>query len=234
MRTWLPHPAQPRPTGRAWSLLSALALSAFLWAGCSYPRPVRTYEIVTQYDRMTDRFDPLLSLVYVPDVAALSGYRNFVIGEVEPGKRWVKSPKTVEHYAAFFRLMLQKQLARTRRFTFVALDPEARFLSPTLIMDARITRFRMGYGALRYLGGLFFVLEPLGATDLQIEGRITDARSGALIAEFVDRRRHVGNTSWGPNPRTFKNDFVMKLTMRQTAECLARFIGRLHAGMPPD
>jgi len=215
-------------------LCPVLALVLLLAGGCAYPKPVPTYEMVVEYDRMTDRFDPLVSLVYAPDVSAIARYRNFIVGEVEPGMNWPGGSRQVERYAAFFRHVLQQELLRTRRFTFVSLDPQARFLTPALVLRAKITRFSMGSGVLRYLSGLLFVLQPLGATDFQIEGRISDARTGAVLLEFVDRRRHLGNTNWGPNPRTLRNDFVMKITVSQTARCLAKFIASVHAGLPPN
>ncbi len=216
------------------ALLGVLAALAVLQAGCSYPKPVRTCELVIQYDRMTDCFDPLVSLVYMPQEGSLSAYGNFIIGEVEAGQYWLEDPQMAARYATFFRNVLRNELVRTRRFASVTLDPQASFGAPALILEGTISRLDAGSGPLRYLSGLFFFLQSVAATDFQIEGRIVDRESGDLIVEFVDRRRHLGNTRWGPNPRTLDDDFAMKQTVKETAQCLARFIARAHAGLPPD
>ena len=59
--------------------LSAIVLFAAS-IGCSLPHPIKTYECVTAYDRMSDRFEPegSLSLVYVPIPTALKAYRGII------------------------------------------------------------------------------------------------------------------------------------------------------------
>jgi len=228
-----PDSQRLRPVAHLGALIAFLAL-AILEGGCACPKPVRTYEVVVSYERMTDRFDPLVSLVYMPDETALSKYRNFVVGPVQPGSELAERSEAVEGYGTFFRHMLQKELVRSQRFTFVTLDPLAVFPTPAVVLEGKVTRFETGSGLLRYLNGLFLIFASPAATDFQVEGRIVDARTGVLIMEFVDRRRHLGNTAWGPNPRTLNDDFVMKVTVRQTAECLGKFISSIHAGLPPD
>jgi len=52
--------------------------------------------------------------------------------------------------------------------------------------------------------------------------------------EFVDRRRHLGNTPFGPNPCTLNSDFVMKVTIKETATCFARLIDKAYMGLPAE
>ncbi len=101
--------------------------------------------------------------------------------------------------------------------------------SGVLRVDTTITRFYMGSGILRYFNYFLFFL-PSGATDLQIEGRITRADTGALVCEFADRRRELGNTPWGPNPRNFHRNFAMTVTAAKTASAFAAFVNTVRSG----
>lgn len=206
----------------------ALGAAILLVAGCNYPKPIRTCEYVTAYDRMTDRYDPEVSLVYMPDQNAFRGTRAILIGSLQVGQDWVESREEAIHYATYFRYVLQCELWKLKSFEFVALDTgigaDDTMSGGTLRFEGMITKFDMGSGFLRYLSPFLFM--QLGATDFQIEGRITDVRSGQLVMEFVDRRRSLANTPFGPNPRNFTRGFAMKHTMKTTAECLAAFMGR--------
>ena len=206
-----------------------LLLVAFAPIGCSYPKAVHTFEYLTRYERMTDRYDPLVSLVYLPDGVELAPYRAMILEEVTVGKRWVESPEEAESYATFFRYVLRDELNKVEGVELATLDADLlERLSgeiPVLRLEGKITRFYLGSGWQR-----FFLSR--GASDLQFEGRLTDARTGRLLMEFADRRRHLGNTPFGPYYRTFSHEFVMKVTMRETAECLARFVQQLYPGLP--
>ncbi len=196
-------------------------------AGCSYPKAVRTYEFVVSYDRMTDSFDPDLSLVYVPADTALGRYRGVVVGDFTVGGTQVESPELAEHYTTYLRVALACELLKMEQFEFVTLDTDPAFLPgqslrDVLLVEGMITKFDMGSGALRYFSRFLFL--GLGATDLQIEGRMVEADTGRLVVEFVDRRRHLANTPWGPNPRNFRKGFAMNVTARETAHCLAGFM----------
>ncbi len=209
-------------------LLLVLAVLALAAPGCGHPPAIHTYEYVTAYDRMSDRYDPLLSLVYVPQADAFDEYDGLIVGEVLVGDEWVESPERAASYATFFRVALTSEMLKLKTFTFISLDKECLKYTGAapdgvLLVEGMITKFHMGSGLLRYLSCFIPFLE-LGATDLQIEGRITDARSGRLVAEFADRRRHLCNTPFGPNPRNFRKGYGMKITARETAQCLARFI----------
>ncbi len=221
---WLLHrPLRPLMVGILVALL----------AGCSYPKPTRTYEFLINYDRMTDRFDPLLSLVYMPEGAKFADYEALIIGRMDVG-RSVKDPEKADQYATYFRWALQKRLARSQTFDFITLDPD---FSPSedsqvrmLRLESKITRLSAGSGWKRYFGWFLFL--QAGASDFQIEGRFTDASSREPVMEFCDRRRHLYNTPWGPNPGTFKNERVMKITLGETAACLTEFIQQADRGLP--
>lgn len=206
-------------------VLAALVLAV---PGCGYPRAVRTYEYVASYDRMSDQYEPLLSLVYVPQATALSQYGGIIVGDVQVGEVWVESPEEAAGYATFFRVALTNELLKLNTFDLVSLDKDCEELrtgsrSDILLVEGKITRFHMGSGLMRYLSYFLWFLQS-GATDLQIEGRISEAVSRRLVAEFVDRRRHLGNTPFGPNPRNFRRGYTMNLTVKEMAQGLAKFI----------
>lgn len=205
-------------------------------AGCSYPPAIHTYEYVTAYDRMSDSYDPILSLVYVPRPTAFSNYLGVVIGDVRVGDIWVESPQEALGYATFLRVALRSELTKLKKFAFVSLDKDGKVLGEqlrahALLVEGMITKFDRGSGLKRYLSYFLWFLQS-GATDLQFEGRITDAATGRLIVEFVDRRRNLCNTPFGPNPNNFKRGYAMKVTARDMALCLAKFIDMGYERLP--
>jgi len=222
------HTRRCNACGRA-ARAAGLVVAALAFAGCSssYPKATPSYEFLTGYDRMTDRYDPLVSLVHMPDLGAFERCRGVVVGDIGVGSIWIEDEDEALGCATIFRCMLLMELGKLQKFDFVLLDEpqEASPPAPGEVcrIEGLITRFHLGSGWLRYFGGLLFF--QTGATDLQIEGRVTDAASGKVIMEFVDRRCHVGNTPWGANPRNLSDrGFAMSVTAKQTAASLARFV----------
>ena len=212
-----------RPSARQ-QRSGALLVLALLLTGCSYPKPIRTYEFIIQHDRMTNQFEPVLSLVYVAQNVDLRRYENLVIGGVSVGEQWVEDPSEAARYATYLRARVRKILAKSGRFQEVTLDRDGSYPTPTLRLEVMVTKFDFGSGALRYFGWFLPLFQSKAASDFQIEGRLIDVASGAVVVEFADRRRHLGNTPFGPNPRTFRDDFVMKHTVKTTSRALAAFI----------
>jgi hypothetical protein len=228
------------PESRGVRLLPALALAAaaiLVLPGCASPRAMKTYEYVATYERMSDCYEPLLSLVYVPRRIRLKDYRGIVIGDFRVGRHWIDAPEEAQGYAQFFRVALRRELIKRNRFQFVSMDTDDPQISDgggkkdVLLVEGMITGLNEGSGLMRYLSFFLWFLQS-GATDFQVEGRITEASSGRLVAEFVDRRRHLCNTPFGPNPHTFDSKYAMNLTAHTTAECLADFIDKGCDGLP--
>ncbi len=213
---------------------TCLAALLLLSAGCHYPRPVPTYEYLTDYERMSDRYDPLVSLVYAPEPTALGNYSGMIVGPITVGSGWVNDREDALHYATYLRVCLKKELNELRRFGFVAFEPDDLPVGGSegaLRLEGMVTKFEMGSGFLRYLSGALFFVQA-GATDLQFEGRIVEADTGRLIMELCDRRRHHCNTPFGPNPKNFLSGYAMAITARETAACLARLVGLSYEGVP--
>lgn len=212
------------------TLLTLLAVVAAAAAtGCSYPQPEHTYEHVVNYQRMTDRFDPVASLVYMPPGKKLSSYDIMFVDDITVGEYRIECPEEAPLYALRFRCTLRSQIAERKKFDLVTLDQKyGKGTRPRVLrLSGKVTVFDKGHGWLR-----FFLSS--GATDFQIEGRLTDEATGETVMEFVDRRRYLANTPFGPNPDTFDNDYVMRLTLKETAVCLANLIDKAHEGLPEE
>jgi hypothetical protein len=206
------------------SILILVLLCGFLVYGCSYPDPIHTYDYLNRYDRMTDEYEPALSLVYIVPGASLDTYDAIVVGTVEPGEHWIPDPEMVTGYCTFFRHTLARELVERADFQHISLDPEYEGDYKTLEITAKITLFKTGSGIMRFLSPILPFLQKAGATDMQIEGRIYDQGTGEVLVEFVDRRRMLGNTPWGPTWKTMDDEWVMKQTLWGSARSIAHFI----------
>jgi hypothetical protein len=217
--------------------IAALACVAImLCTGCGTPDAVRTNEFITDQERMTPA-DPLLSLVYLPDLGHLTLAEGIVIGSLAVGGERIEDPEQARVHTNLFRVMLFHELQKAdaqvkesgeRGFRTIRREPPAhweRLPRRTLRLDGHVSVFDMGSGSLRYFGGLLFL--GLGATDFQIEGRLTDRATGEVVMEFVDRRRHLGNTPFGPNTKNLSDStFAMKVTALHTARSLAYMLAQ--------
>ncbi|MCD6415384.1 MAG: hypothetical protein J7M08_01635 [Planctomycetes bacterium] len=216
--------------GAAVSLLAAMLLLA---SGCNIPRPIKTYEYITNYERMTDRYEPLVSLVYVPEDLRLAYYDAIMVGDFDPGDYLGANRDKALGYAALFRVVLRRELRKLQCFDVTVLDGRDLPDQPgdVLRISGKLTRFKTGSGLGRYLSGLLPFLQ-CGATDFQVEGRIVDERSHAVLMEFVDRRRGIYNTPFGPNPHTLRERFAITLTVKDTAASIVAFLRRQSDFLP--
>jgi hypothetical protein len=209
-------------------LVSAAVLAA-LAVGCgSVPKPVHTYGKVVDYDRMTDHYDPLVSLVYSSGDHTLDEYHTLYIDSFQAASGdLVKNYEEARLFGLRFRYTLKNQIAEQGNFETVSVSDrlKASDTSGVLVLEPMITVWNKGSGWKR-----FFLWR--GATDFQIECQLVDADTSEVVMELVDRRRFLANTPWGPNIDTFWDDYVMKLTLKETAVCLADFLDKAHHGLP--
>jgi len=214
--------------------LAALTACLVVLAGCgSYPKAVHTYEYLLNYDRMSEENDPLVSLVYLPDPHAFKHCAGITVGEITMGEGAAAACEDPDRYTMLMRALLVIRLTDCERFDTVGLDtgeprpPHGE--RPLYRLEGMITRFNHGSGWRRYWS--WFVFASGGATDVQFEGCIRNVDSGELVMEFADRRRFVGHTPWGPDPRTNGGEFAMNMTMQQMAAGFAHFIETAHDGL---
>ncbi len=210
--------------------LFCCAISLVL-AGCTTPSVVTTYEYHHRYDRMSDRYDPPVSLVHIEPGADLGAYQVIVVGEFTVGREWVNDPEKASHYGnTYLRQVLAKELLESGHF-YVSLDPFFRPALPTAVLEGKITVFDTGSGLSRFLSPYLFFIQSASAVDLQLEGRLRDAHSGDILLEFADRRQFLGRTPWGPTLKTFNDDWSMKQTIILTSASLVELISYLQSGI---
>ncbi|MFO8008068.1 MAG: hypothetical protein R6V05_10065 [Candidatus Brocadiia bacterium] len=216
------------------ALVAGLAFCLFL-QGCSPPEVVRTYEYVTDYGRMEDLYEPLLSLAYIPHETDLSRYDGVIVGDLAIGEQWIEERPQAMAYAVLLRLLLRRELESSEQFAAVAsgrqssayLNRPGRWLR----LEGMVTGCELGSGLMRYFSYYLLFLQS-GATDFQVEGRILDDSTGEMLVEFADRRRGLYNTPWGPNPKTLRGEFAMTATVRDTARSIVAFLGQAREGLP--
>ncbi len=220
---------------RAPAILLAGLVLCLLVQGCSPPEVVPTYEYVTDYERMEDCYEPLLSLAYVPHETDLSCYDGVIVGQVTVGEHWIEQRPQALAYAVLLRVLLQRELEAGQEFAAVASERQSReYLNCPgrwLRLEGMVTGCASGSGLMRYLSYYLLFLQS-GATDFQVEGRILDDGTGELLVEFADRRRGLYNTPWGPNPKTLRDKFAMTATVRDTARAIAAFLHQARQGLP--
>jgi hypothetical protein len=204
-----------------------IVVAAAAATGCSYPKAEHTYECIVNYERMTEEFDPVASLVYMPPGKKLSDYDVLFVDDITVGEYRIECPKEAPLYALRFRCTLKSQIAERKKFDLVTMDQKyGEGTRPNVLrLSGKVTVFDKGHGWMR-----FFLSQ--GATDFQVEARLTDEATGATVMEFVDRRRYLANTPFGPNIDTFDSDYVMRLTLKESAVCLANLISKAYNGLP--
>ncbi len=220
----------PREFSLKLNKLIFLILCCFLGGyllGCSPPKAIETFEYHLNYDRMSEEYDPPVSLVKINPEAHLRMYKNVVVGKFEVGEGWVKDTEKASHLAGtYFRQVLARELLESGSF-YVSLDPEFTAETPTAVFEGKLTVFDPGSGSGRFLSYVFFFLQSVSAVDLQVEGRIRDARTEEVLVDFADRRKFLGHTPWGPTPNTLNDDWAMKQTCILTARALANLLAYL-------
>jgi hypothetical protein len=210
-------------------VLPVIAVLAAMSVGCGgVPKPRRTYSEVVDYERMTNEYDPLVSLVYSDGKHKLNEYDTlYLVDFVVDDTDYVTDRQEAGAYARRLRLTLRNLLSDRDLFENVTVsDRYWNSRKPGLLMMfATISVYDKGSGWSRF----FFWS---GATDFQIECKFIDAATGDTVMELVDRRRHLGNTPFGPNIDTVKDHYVMKLTMKQTLVCMTEFLKKAYDGLP--
>jgi hypothetical protein len=212
-----------RYTRQAVLLSGAVALLAVLTAcKTEHVAAMKTYELITDYDRMSAVYEPGVSLVYVsPEAKKLGEYDTLVIRRVDMSRIWVERNEKTDVYRPFVAEQIGTALAKDQVFAKVVTDPAylnvARPEEKVLVMDAVITRLESGNGTAR-----FFL--QTGATDFQIEGRVRDAATGRTVVEFVERCREIDKNPSQPSAKTLDADYALKRTIRKVATSVSRLL----------
>ena len=209
-------------TGRpSWRPVFVLA-AAFGLCGCGIH--VKRTGTLPCYARLSDH--PHIARAYCPEGRLLSDYKTLYLKGVQPAGRVAPSDEHVEHYQQFLMRRIRAGLRRLRKFDVITTDPDC--LNPDR-GDARIAQLQVfityldeGRGLARYVLGF-----EAGSVDVQIEGSLTDARTGDVLIEFADRQRYAGNPYQGLNPTVVMAvPLVEKVLVRQAYAIVKLFRSR--------
>lgn len=143
--------------------------------------------------KLEEASDLKLDMAYIsPRIDEIKG-KDMIVGVVDP-VRSIKGKKKISHRRDFQLLDLQFEKAlsdalwQTDLFHDVGLVyDEEPIREPDLKLALAITEWHEGNGFLRFLLGTW-----MGATRVQTETVLTDARTGYVYAAFADARAHPG------------------------------------------
>jgi uncharacterized protein DUF4410 len=190
-----------------------IALAAALLGGCASWRPEALW---LDRDTFNDKeglhlrrwtADTMTSAT-APDVLLCEG--------VVPGHGLLVTTQTAVWLGEMDRNIQARLLTSPdRRASIVLRDrsdlPRYRTLGRTIHrIDLTVTRLEAGPGLLRYLVGW-----GAGEVKLQVEGRVTDDASGAVLSEFVVREDYWGEAWFGLNPRTMGRNYSVRRGIRR-------------------
>lgn len=173
-------------------LLGALLFSA----GCG----------VSQVYYLQGNFNPVQSkglrmdeVFLAKDVESIKG-KTLKVQFVDPNKTIQKNiskvnrklnQKDMDEIRHFFELNLADRMWQSRIFSDVcAADDVFQIKHPDLVMRVAVTRWHEGLWLLRTVFGF-----GLGATHVQWEGAIVDAKTNRVLFAFADARLHPGGPS---------------------------------------
>lgn len=201
--------------------------------GCSSVRPSG---YLTDYAAMERVKGVDLDLVRSIDHARLDAYPVLVMGDVALSDKVSKEIEFSDKYGKFLQRRIEKELIASRKFKIVTADK--RFLEfgkydlRPARLDLAITDIEYGSGILRYLIGW----DSLGATIVQVEGRLADPQTGQILLEFADCRRNSGEPGLGFNilgiKRLFKPSYLVSVSLHRMSADIAKLLASLKSAPP--
>jgi len=191
---------------------------------------MKTYELVTNYDRMSSNYEPKVSLVYLSPDAVLGNYKTLVISPVKVSGIWVEQDEKMELFRPYINEQLRDSIMKGKAFKNVVVDPQYIKVSDPaekiIVLETVVTKLQRGNGTARYF-------LQLGATDFQIEGRLVDARTQRVLMEFAERRRSLGESPLEPSVKTFNSEYTLKETIKTVTENLSGLLRELTGSPAP-
>lgn len=158
--------------------------------------------------------------VYFAKGFLLADYPVLHFAGVRIGQDAEKGYERQSHYRKFFADQILHHLRLLRRFQVVTQGPDEPGRGKVARLDVWISDLDEGSGAMRYMVGF-----ESGSVDVQVEGRVVDAKTEEVVLEFADRRREAGNPNSGLNPTVFMpKPLIEKVLLRQANE-IAKLLG---------
>lgn len=131
---------------------------------------------------------------------------------------------------AALREQLALQLQGAGIFRFVSTDPY--FAVPRhggLVLEMRITEINSGNAGLRKTLGF-----GAGATEIQLEGKLIEARTCRTLFEFADRRLHGGDALLLGRRKAADAEYLMGINLRMIMDGIVKLFIHLRESGPPN
>jgi len=154
---------------------------------------------------------------------SLSAYRVFCFEGVHVVAGAKQASKHCDRYGKFLAHRVVRDLRTARRFDVVTTDPSYVAIAAGDRKAAKMVLFishlNESSGILRYVVGF-----GAGSVDVQIEGRVVDAKTGERLMEFADRRRQSGDPYSGLNPTVVMAAPLVEKVLKQQARAIAKLV----------
>jgi|GEM_PF-2431847 len=210
----------------------ALAIVAMtMLVGFSQVRPMGWLE---DYHRLDHIGGVPLEQVWVSPDLDIRNYHTLYIAPVLVDQRVYRNRgdnvrEMVQRLTETFRKVLNRTLQETEVFRVVSTDP---YFSLTkqggLTLQLRITDLSIGNPPVRALIGF-----GLGATRIQLEGKLIDNATGMTVAEFADMRMNPGGALvWGVKT-AMDSEYLLGVDLKHMIDGIAKlFIYLREEGAP--
>jgi len=155
-------------------------------------------------------------------------YRAVVLAPVRVSASIRNRIAQSDKFGEYLRRCLHAHLVEKHVFPIVTENPNfltlGKYGPSTLRFDLAITEIRYGNGLLRYLIGW----DSAGATIVQVEGKLSDVRTGELMLKFADRRRNSGYPGLGFNfkqlKKVFRGSYLVSASLYQISSDVAEWL----------
>lgn len=164
-----------------------------------------------------------LEQVWLDPLLDVGAYHTLYIALIELDARAMRSKSVEEREMAqrlvdAFRASLNRELQDAEIFRIVSTDP---YFSLTkqggLTLRIRLTEFSRGNPALRGLIGF-----GVGATQVQVEGKLIENATGRVVGEFADRRLHPGGALvWGIQT-AMNSEYLIGVDLKQILDGIVK------------
>lgn len=214
-------------------LLTAAALIA-LPAAAGFAAKAHKNGYLQSYHRLGHIGGVPLEQVWVhPDLNVLS-YRTVYIAPVQVDPMAARRNGQVDYQAglrlgAALREQLNLQLQGAGIFQFVSTDPYFSFpRHGALVLEMKITEVNSGNPSLRRRIGF-----GAGATEIQLEGKLIEARTCRTLFEFADRRLHPGDALFMGGAKSADAEYLMGIDLRMMMDGIIKLFIHLRESGPP-
>lgn len=176
---------------------------------------------------------PLEQVWIFPELNLLN-YRTLYIAPVQVDpvayrRNGEKDRLAAVRLASALRTQVTQALQGAGIFQFVSDDPY--FAVPrhgSLVLEMRITEVNSGNPRLRRMVGF-----GAGATEIQLEGKLIEARTCRTLFEFADRRLHPGDALLIGTQKSADGEYLMGIDLRMIMDGIVKLFIYLREAGPP-